>query len=311
MGYYSAAIAAAASIYGSQKVAAGSAATNAWGIRNSMMNNRFNANQAQKDRLFQSRGAWTARHYNTVQAGAARRFDALMSGTAEQRHVRDLRRAGLNPALAYGTMASSPIGPSPTASAPSGSTARSAGLPYLSNPGAGYANFGQGIASAASLMTQNAQIEQMKASANKMNVEAGTEIPATVKKIASETGLNDARATEVNKNVDMMNLALAPGGVTTGMPGDNSMYKANLGSDTALKALQVQIARMDSQTQSDTMQSLIKARNDMNYAVAIGAKNIHDASDTVWGRVMALFNLSAPLVNSGLKAAGTAATVLQ
>lgn len=273
-------VAGGAAVAGGLLSKLGSKETNETNERIAQENNAFNAQQAQLNRDFQEHE----------------------TSTAMQTRVADLKAAGLNPALAY------QLG---GAQVPGGSTASSAGLPNVQNPNAVFAGAGNWAASALDLSSKQAQIDLLKAQANKANVESNTEIPATVANIQSQTGLNSVRATEVQKNIDMLNLQLAPAGATKGMPGSGSMYEENLRNQTGQQAIKTHIMQMDAQTQSDTLQSVIKARNSENYAASIGAQNIYKASATEFGRIMSYFQLFRPAASSAGQVVGAASNVAE
>lgn len=79
--------------------AAVSAAGHALGARGQDRANKSNERMAREQMEFQER-----------MAHSAEAFSERMSSTAVQRSVEDYRKAGLNPALAYGNAASSPTG---------------------------------------------------------------------------------------------------------------------------------------------------------------------------------------------------------
>jgi len=195
-----------------------------------------------------------------------RDWQTQMSNTQMQRRVDDYKSAGLNPVLAAG-------GP--------GASMGSPVMPSFQNPGGAFANMGQQATSAMQLYTQKAQVDLMKAQADKANAETTQQIPAQVEKIQSEIGLNQSRATEVNKNVQLLDWALlqAP-------------------EKLAQVTIQTHLMQADQQERQDTLLTLIRARNDEQFARAIGARNIANASDGEFGRIMSYFKLAAPVTSA-------------
>lgn len=74
----------------------------------------------------------------------------------------------------------------------------------MQNPSAVWGNLGGQINSALQTQTIGANIDLMRAQANKLNTEAGTEIPAQVDYLKSMTGLNDTNAKQAMANIDLI-----------------------------------------------------------------------------------------------------------
>lgn len=99
------------------------------------LDRQFNAYEAQLSRDFNRQEAEIARQFSADEAQRNRDFQLFTSNTAYQRGVEDMRKAGLNPYLAYNQGgASTPVGSSAQSFAGSSSPASKGSTP---SPGSG------------------------------------------------------------------------------------------------------------------------------------------------------------------------------
>lgn len=106
-------------------------------IENAIQAQRFNAKEAEKARVFSSQEASIARQFNAEQAEKAFAREKDLYSKRYQIQVEDLKKAGLNPALAYNLGAGTLSSPSASVS-PAGSLGASGGSAYSTSSGRGF-----------------------------------------------------------------------------------------------------------------------------------------------------------------------------
>lgn len=128
--------------------------------------NEQSIENSREQRAWEHVEAATAREFSAQQAAGNRDWQQWMSGTAHEREVQDLRRAGLNPILSgtRGMGSSTPSGSAATASAPSGSSAQT-------HKAESYDIVGPAIATALNVMNKTAERDLIEAQAGNVRSE--------------------------------------------------------------------------------------------------------------------------------------------
>lgn len=116
-------------------------------VSNAIQAQRFNAEEASKARKFSSEEAEKSRAFNAEEALKAFNREKDLYSKRYQIQVEDLKKAGLNPALAYNIGAGTLSSPS-ASSTPAVSSSASGGSAYSSSAGRGFSDMAKLLNSA-------------------------------------------------------------------------------------------------------------------------------------------------------------------
>ncbi|QCQ84630.1 DNA pilot protein [Blackfly microvirus SF02] len=174
----------------------------------------FNAQQADINRQFQAGQVTGQQNFNAAQVAQQEAFQQQMSNTAYQRSAADMKAAGLNPMMMFGSggPASVPSGAAASSGSASGSSA-SVGTPNmalshnrsaLADLGANVSNAVNSAVSMKSFDKMTDEIANLRVTKDKLEAETASEterkrLIAEEAKLTTERGLNVAQDTTARK----------------------------------------------------------------------------------------------------------------
>lgn len=251
------------------------------------MNNEFNAAEAAKNRDFQ-----------LMNFKDAMGFSERMASTQYQRAVGDMEAAGLNPMLAYTNGGNS----APTASAPSGAQASSAGLPHIGNK----------VAAALSTATQVAQLENVKKTGENIDADSflkrsqawsNAELPSLY---ATQRAMNTNSAEKMTQETEAVKMSVNKMRFEIdklAAEAENTWSQKALNDARAHLTNAEELLTRENAVSAPVIRALTQAKAELARNEIPGSENRRDAASGAWGKVSPYLDDIQKIINSAATAA--------